>query len=362
MAKSIVKLNRSGNSHAGYTIRVITHGFYGNARLSASQRVLTNALYSFAQRGKAADFTFSEMCDRYNISYATVARTIKKILSLCFKKGDNPHSYELKDELPPPERYFYIPDWLRFAQFPTEAGNRDLTNIQIEVLAYILHQRKNLHSWTSTQANIARELGVAPSTVSEAISRLENLGILSVRCSDPLHTRCANHYERATFNLNHTLLNAVRKETLQHVKVPSRAAKLADAKTDRERFCSKRQELAMRHANAVREALGNDLEELERKIRILEMEIGKAQAKRQKEKIVELMERRKEIKQDLRNFLIGRGYTEGDLEPRPCCAVCNYNGRLSNGDPCPCNRRQAMKLYASFPRHELHMNDLEESV
>ncbi len=336
MAKLQQKLNRSGNSHAGYTIRVLTRGFYGAARLSALERVITNALYSFTQRGAAADFTYYEICRRYNVSYATVSRTIQKALELCFKRGEKPHSYELEEELPAPERYFYIPDWLRFAEFPSENGSEDLTNVQIEVLSYILHQTRKLKNWTSTQANIARELGVAASTVSEAISRLEKLKILEVKCSDPLHTRCANHYERASYRIDHALLKTVREETEQHLKIPSRAAKLADARTDRERFYANRQCLANKHADSVRKALGEDLEEFERQLRILAMEIGKALARKQMDIVQRLSERRLEISEARRKFLLEYGYTEEDLEPRPICKLCGDTGRLPGGALCSC--------------------------
>lgn len=326
MANTNQKLNRSGNSHAGKTIRIITHGFFGEEKLSAAERVIINALYTFAQKGSAADFTYTELKRRYNISYATVARTIPKILQLCFERGEAPHSYKLKEILPAPERYFYTPDWLFFAQFPAGTSTTDLTNDQIDVLAYILHQNGTLRHWTSTQASIARTLGIAPSTVSEAISRFENLGILTVKCAASARSRSANHYDRATFTVNDSLIDQIRKETVKHIKALPHAVRDADARTDRERFYAARQDLAHAHEKKVRAELGDALEEIERQIRQYELDIAKAVSEKHKQKILELMEERKKIVQAKREFLEAHGYTEGDLEPRYICPLCNDTG------------------------------------
>ena len=325
------KLNRSGNSHAGNTIRVISHGFYGSEKLSALERAVFNALYSFAQKGAAADFTYSEISRRYNISYATVARVIPKCLSLCFERGENQHSYKLKEILPAPTRYFYIPDWLRFAKF---SSGTDLTNDQIEVLAYIIHQNKTLRNWTTTQASIARSLKIAPSTVSGAVALFEKLNILTLTCTDPTHSRCVNSYDRASFNLDYDILNKARLETLQHLKALSHAARDANARSDRERFYAARQSLAHEHEQKVRAQLGAQLENLERQIGLLEKQIAQAQHERRMQTVKEIYERRKQIKQALHDFLADNGYTEADLEPRFICPDCNDTGWLRDGKPC----------------------------
>ena len=329
------KLNRSGNSHAGHTIRVITHGFFGTERLSASERVIINALYSFAQKGAAADFTFSEIHRRYNISYATVSRTMRKILQLCFERAAEPHSYRLKELLPAPERYFYTPDWLRFAQFPMEAGTTDLTNDQIEVLSYILHQNANISHWRSTQASIARTLEISPATVSEAITLFEKIGLLSVSAISGA-SRAANHYDRVTFVLDHKLLNKTRLETLQHIKAASHAVRDADARTDRERFYAARQRLSTEHAERVREQLGADFKELERQFNAFELELAKAQAQKHMEKFKEIYERRMAIKNAMRRLLQDNAYTEEDLLPRYICPECNDTGWRKDGTMCSC--------------------------
>lgn len=335
MAYTKTKLNRSGNSHAGHTIRVITHGFFGAEKLSASERVIINALYSFAQKGASADFTFSEIHRRYNLSYATVSRSMRKILQLCFERAAEPHSYRLKELLPAPERYFYIPDWLRFAQFPTEAGTTDLTNDQIEVLSYILHQNKNIAHWRSTQASIARTLEISPSTVSAAITLFEELKLLTVT-SITGTSRAVNHYDRVAFSLDQELLNKTRLETLQHIKAASHAVRDADARTDRERFYAARQKLSKEHAERVREKLGADFQELERQFNAFELELAKAEAQKRMEKFKEIYERRMAVKNAMRTFLQDNGYTEEDLLPRYLCPECNDTGWRKDGSPCTC--------------------------
>lgn len=337
MANTNVKLNRSGNSHAGYTIRVITHGYFGDVKLSALERVITNALYSFAQKGKAAKFTFSEISKRYHVSYSTISRTIPKILRLAFERADEPHSYKLRELLPPPKLYFYIPDWLRFAQFPTQDGTTDLTNDQIEVLSYIIHQNKELRHWTSTQASIARMLEIAPSTVSAAIALFEELHILTVKCADPTRSRSANHFDRARFELNHELLKKTRLETLQHVKAVSKAVRGADSRTDRERFYEARQKLANSHAETIRKALGEDYKKLERQLGVLKMQLSKAEHEKRMDDFKKIYERRKEIKDAMHIYLIQHGFNEADLEPRYLCPLCNDTGwDLKTQKACSC--------------------------
>ena len=335
MKNVTAKLNRSGNSHAGHTIRVITHGFFGADKLSASERVVINALYSFSQKGGAADFTYTEIKNRYNVSYPTVARSIRKILQLCFERADETHTYRLRELLPAPKQYFYIPDWLRFAQFPQNGDVSDLTNDQIEVLSYILHQNAHVRHWRSTQAAIARTLEIAPSTVSDAVTLFEKLGILTVSTVSGA-ARAVNHYDRVSFTTNDDLLEKVRRETLQHVKAMPHAVRDADAGTDRERFYAARLKLANEHAVRVRKLLGTAFEELERQLSANECKAAKAEHERRMQDLRQILEKRMEIQAARRNFLQSHGFTEEDLLPRHLCPVCNDTGWTKEGKPCAC--------------------------
>ncbi len=331
------KLNRSGSSHAGRTIRVLaSEGFYGAGRLSAVGRVIFNALYTFAQKGNPAEFSFSELSERYNVSYSSVARQMKRALGANFKRGDRACTYELKDLPPAPARYFYIPDWLRFAQFPSGEETTDLTNDQIEVLAYILHQNKHVKFWNRSQAGIARDLEVAPSTVSAAIAALEKLNLITVKISTA-RSRCANHYEHAFYVPNNTALQEARENTLTHLKAISRAARDADGRTERERFYEARRALANSHADLVRKKLGTDLTEIERQIGLLELQIAKAQHEARLTEAAALIERRLETSRAMHDFLADHGYTEEDLAPRWICPDCHDTGwRIKDGKPCGC--------------------------
>lgn len=328
------KYNRSGNSHAGSSIRVITRGYFGEEKLTASERIVANALYTFAQKGGRADFTFGELRFRYNLSYATVARSMKKLRSLCFERAEEPHSYKLKDLLPAPERYFYIPDWYRYASFP-KANGSTLTNDQIEILGYITHQNANIPHWRSTQATIARTLGIAPSTVSEAVSLFESLDLLTVQCPDG-HTRSVNHLDRAAFTTNDTLLETVRKETIQHPKAPKRRDRAADERADREHFYDQRNKLANEHPNRVRRELGPEYKKLEREFGLLGMQLAKAEHARKMQEWQELMKRRTAITSAMKNFLTEHGFTEDDLKPRHLCPICNDTGYKADGTLCSC--------------------------
>lgn len=328
--------NRSGNSHAGYAIRVITHGFFGAEKLTASERAITNALYSFTQKGGNAEFTYPEIGNRYNISTATVSRTMRKILQFCFEKASD-HTYKLKELLPAPDKYFYIYDWLWHAKFPCKDGNEvtDLTNDQVEVLSYIIHQNHHIRHWTSTQASIARTLEIAASTVSEAVSRLEDLRILTVRTVFG-RRRSVNNTDRATFTLDYDLLKKIRLETLRNVKAASHAVRDADARADRERFYKDRQKLANEHADSVREKLGQGFAALETELKRLEMEAGKAQAARNMKTVREILEKKIATKAAIAEFLKQHGYTAEDLQPRYLCPDCCDTGFRKDGTMCSC--------------------------
>ncbi len=328
--------NRIGNSHAGETICVLSRGFFGMEKLSATTRIIFNALYSFAQKKDArAEFTFSELAARYHISYASVSRGMKKIYDF-FKKGETPCTYALKEEVQVPELYIYIPDWLRFAQFPTENGTVDLTHNQILILSYIMHQSSHLKRWNRTQAGISRDLDISPSTVSEAITRFDRLGILSVHCSSAVRNKAANHYERTFYTLNYELLGEVREQTIHNLKTLPRTVRDADARTDRERFYAARKRVAWTHANTVKRALGQDYLDLERAVSELELQIAKAQHQKELASVRALMERRMEIRRAMRDFLLSRGYTEEDLSPRFVCKDCEDTGVRKDGTLCNC--------------------------
>lgn len=334
MNGSTKKLKRSGNSHAGHTLRIISHGYFGADKLTASERVIANAFYTFTQKGAKLDFTFLEIHRRYNLGYATVARAVHKLLTLCFERADEPHSYKLKEALPLP-RYFYVPDWYRHAVFPLGDGTADLTNDQIEVLAYIAHQNAHIPHWRTTQAAIARELEIAPSTVSEAVTLFEALNILTVRSVDG-HTRSVNHFDRASFLLNNELLEQVRSGTVQRLKAPKRAVRAADECADRDRFYEARRRLANEHLKRVRKVLGDEYAELERKFGVLEMEFAKAEHNALMQKCAEIVAKRKEIQSAMRDCLAKYGYTSADLEPRYICPDCSDTGWRGDGRPCSC--------------------------
>lgn len=336
--QTTAKLNRKGNSHAGKTIYVYSAGFFGRDKLTPTERDVFNALYSFAQNQKAAEFSFSDLAARYNISYSSVSRAMKKVFDFFRKEGA--FTYKIRDDvlkgLSMP-KYMYVPDWLHHAVFSMSDGSeRDLTENQINVLAYILHQNGHVKHWNRTQAGIARDLEIAPSTVSDAIALFEELGLLTVTCSGAARRRAANHYERTFYNIDFDRLNEVKSQTIHNLKALPHAVRDADARTDREQFYANRQRIANRHANTVKKELGPDYAALERDLRELELQILKEQKKRNTETVRTILDRRLAIQGKIRELLASFGYTEEDLKPRFICKECQDTGWRKDKTPCNC--------------------------
>lgn len=335
------KLNRAGRSHSGRIMRVLDHGFYGEDRLSAINRIVYNALFSFTQKGTTAEFTYHELCDRFGFSYASARRAIHKAIDNFFKRGDAAHEFLRKEEdVVAPKRYFYIYDWLRHAEFIRDGERVTLTENQVEVLSYIIHQNIHCKGWNRSQAGIARDLEIAPSTISNVIAlltRLEDGKLLKIHCSDVAKEKSVNHYTKTFYTVDMEILKERRDETVKHAKGLSQEAKDRNYATDRERFYAERQRAAHRHEEAVRKALGEDFARLEKEIHDLELVVAKAQVERNREIMQRALERRIALNKARKAMLDGNAFTEDDLKPRFYCAACNDTGwRLDDRKPCGC--------------------------
>ncbi len=345
------KLNRSGNSHSGRTMRILTPGFYGE-KLSAVARLIFGALTSYTQKEKRADFTYAEFCARYRVSPASVARAVNKaIASMIFERDGDLHTYKRKDgftkETP---CYFYILDWLRHARFDVNGQARELTETEVEILSFLIHQNAHYKHWTGSQAQIARTLEIAPSTVSKGISRLEQMKIggecfftvsgsdLTVsKAGDEKGFRAPNSYVKTYYIINMQLLAKKREEVVEHEKRASREVQAADAKTARALFYERRREAAYHHANAVRRALGEDFAKLEKWIQELERQAVKAERQKRFDLLQKILARRAEVQAERKKMLARLGYLEADLLPRFFCSLCEDTGwRISDGRMCDC--------------------------
>ncbi len=336
------KLNRAGASHSGRIMRITDKGFFGDLRLSATKRIIFNALYSFCQKGNLADFTYSELRDRYNLSYASVLRAVRDALKNCYQLGLTANTYQPKKAFAIPKHYFYIFDWLRFAEFPADGIPSTLSYNECEILSYIMHQQRRVRGWYCSQAQIARDLDIAPSTVSKVLSRLEGRKILKRSCSAATRKRAANHHERAYYIVNNDLLQTVKDRTIKRAKGVPQSVREADARTDRDRFYALRKNRAYAHVNAVTDelrktALGREILELKARLDELRNEAQEQQKQRNMDTVRSILEKRQKIHRAMKEKLETFGYTEQDLEPRFECLLCHDTGwRIADGRACNC--------------------------
>lgn len=345
------KLDRSGNSHAGRTMRIFTPCFYGE-KLSAIARLIFGALISYTQKDKRADFTYAELCKRYRVSPASVARVINKaIASVVFEREGNLHTYKRKDDFTKETPcYFYILDWLRHARFEVNGENRELTETEVEILSFLIHQNAHYKHWTGSQAQIARTLEIAPSTVSKGISRLEQMKIggkhfftvsgsdlTMSKAGDEKGFRAPNSYVKTYYIIDMQLLSQKREEVVEHEKKASREVQAIDAKTARELFYERRQSAAYNHAKAVQRALGEDFSQLEKTIRELELQAVKAERQKRFDLVQKILAQRAAVQAERKKMLEESGYIEADLLPRFFCLKCRDTGwRISDGRMCDC--------------------------
>lgn len=327
--------NRAGRSHSGWINRPLDLSIFGDGHFTAVERVILSALYTFSLKD-FCKFTYSELNIRYHCSGSSIYRTIKKTLqSGKFNRGDKKCLYAFADERKEDLLYVTIEEWLYFAAFAVGDKTSFLSRTETEVLSLLrdYHRRR----WSTSQNAVADKLGISHSTASLAFARLKEMNLITATtATGDRQQRAANHHTRTFYRVNEKLLALKKREIVSRAKGKSDAVKAADELTDRRRYYARLRQLESDRLEDLEARLGKDYAELKRQLGILEMEIGKAEARAQEDKLKELRERREKIREAIRKKLEENGLTERDLEPHHICEKCGDTGILPDGTLCTC--------------------------
>ncbi len=119
-------------------------------------------------------------------------------------------------------------------------------------------------------------------------------------------------------------------------KKPSLVAD-ADARADRERWYAERRQKALGDAEKIRKTFLKDetFAEIEKRLRVIACEQGKAEARGDKAKASKLEQEKARLTLQKRGIIERNGMTEEDLEPKWNCAKCKDTGFV-DGIPCDC--------------------------
>lgn len=329
------KLNRAGRSHGGWIVRPLDLSVFGDGHFTSVERILLSALYTFSLND-FCKFTYSELLSRYRCSVSSVYRTIKKTLnSGKFIRGEKKCLYSFDGARRDDLLYIIIEEWLFFASFRIGEETSYLSRIEAEILSLLRdYQRRH---WSTSQNFVADRLGIAPSTASLAFARLTKMKLIAATtATGERRERAANHHTRTFYRVNEKLLAQKKQEVVSRKKSARETVKAADEETDRLRYYARLRQAESDRIENLEARLGKEFAALKQQLGVLEMEIGKAEARGRSDRLRELQARRNEIKAAMRKKLEQCGLTERDLEPHYICEKCSDTGVLPDGTFCDC--------------------------
>ena len=340
-AQGNTKLNRTGRSHSGWIVRPLNLQIFGEEHFTAVDRVILSALYTFSVKD-FCKFTYTELNERYHCSVSSVYRTIKKALQGGkFGRGEKKCLYSFDDERKDDILYIKIEEWLYFAAFETPDGASFLSRTEAEILS-LLRDYQN-RRWNTSQNSVARRLGISSSTASIAFARLTKMKLIeAIHATGDRRQHASNHYTRMFYRVNEKLLAQKRRETVSREPGKNETIKAMDEETDRLRYYARLRQKEADRVENLEARLGKEFAELKRRLGVLEMELGKAEARGRGDLIEELQFRRNAIKAAMRKKLEECGLSERDFEPHHICGKCGDTGILPDGTYCTCwkERRQ----------------------
>lgn len=341
MGGAVKKLNRYGNSHAGYYSRPLNLAKFGSKQLSASRRLLSSVICGFSISGKPFESTYREIEERYRISHATVGRFIKWAViedNPCFQRGEKIYQYEYIGETSKDKEFFIVYEWLKFAEFeiPEKGIKIRLTPAQIEVLSYIRGFMPN--GLKCTRNYMAKKLGLSHDTVATAVRVLEAIG--AIEGIEP-EGGVVNGTTRTLFRSKENFLKKKRKEVVRNEKPQSLADRAAAEAAARERYYARVQNIEHDRISALEDYLRQDQEYAEAAdcIRKDEIDIEAAKHKRDFSALTGLLEHRKKmIAQKLARMKLME-VSEQELEAKYRCEACKDTGERADHTYCDCWRR-----------------------
>lgn len=345
MSAAAGKLKSMGRSREKdyYSLPLDLTGVFGTRRLSSKTRTVLSVIRGFSVNGKTSNFTYAELAERYHLSRATAGRALRTVRENGrFQQGNRvgEYSYNFDNAEEAKKSYVKVFEWLHFAVVTLDGEQDYLTDNEIHLLSLIRGYSPS--GYTATLRHLARRLSISADTVSRGMQRLTKAGLIEIKYPNGLMKRCINGYTRAIFIAKEKAIAKLREGVVKRVKGQSATVKAANEATERDRYYQKRRNEESLRIDKIKEKIATEepaFLEIEKDIRILEKDIGKAQA--QGGNLRELLQRRTERKRQWRACLERLGYTEVDLEPRYICADCKDTGYRKDGTFCDCWGRRS---------------------
>ena len=339
MAEAEKKLNRYGNSHAGYYSRPINLSKFGNGRLSPSIRKLASVVCGYSLNGSSFESSYEEMGARYNLSRATVGRFVKWAMdeeNPVFKRGEKVYQYQFTGEKPEKEEHFLVYEWLSFAEFEVGVNKHiiKLTTDQVEVLSYI---RSFMPSGLKATRNwIAEKLTMSHDTVATAVKVLEAVGAIEV--TEP-EGGAVNGTTRTLFKSKENFLKKKRKETVRHEKPKSKE----ELEAERVRYYEGKEKAEADRLEELDDYLRQDSAYAEAvdAIKKAEIDIEVAKHNHNVSELTRLLEYRQKMKEQKLERMQLMEISEEEFERKYTCEECHDTGeRIADNTYCDCWRRR----------------------
>lgn len=338
MSKAAVKQNN------GFVMR--SYAFFGarNGRKpSRLETLLEGLVFSFGRGETPFSMGYATICERYNISKATVARKLS-----CLRKegriererhGGRASAYTYVYDVPS-DAHIRTEEIFLTNKFNVYGVERFLTPSEVDVLSLIYTHTRNEKKkrFEGSERDISRILGLRVETVHRAIYALFSADLI---CRE---SKGVNGYtEKTIFKAKIKKLRAVErierkkeKANAQRVFV-SAETEAANAKAERERFYSKRREEAQNRADHYLKLAQSsaDFRKIDKRLHTIELDLAKAELKNPQE-LPRLHNEKQSLRFERARILRTMNLSEELLKPRWACSKCSDTGHLPDRRACDC--------------------------
>ncbi len=315
--------------------------------LTRVENIIFSAISSFSGEDARCKLSYSGFSERYNVSRASVARTIRKGKAAGLIEQDKSNracaSYRMAEN-DMTGGYIITEDYLYHVLFSVCGQARKLTRATVDVLSLIKTHCDNKNGdgcFTGSVRSIMTILHLSKRTVQQALKLLLNADLIF------RPHKGINNRSKSEFHINKTFFrkfeNAMRKKPAANGKPASevrtpRFVAEADARADRERFYAQRRSQAEAKVKPFRIALDTDpiYHNLEAQRRPLSFLIAKADVAGDAAQSKELTAKEQDLTKRMLQRMKELGISPEDLQPPYRCKLCNDTGTRPDGFRCTC--------------------------
>lgn len=345
MTNACAKLN------TGFIMR--PYAFFGskkNGRQPRTESIFAGEVYSMTRKQESCTIGYARLMEKFNCSKSTISRAVKRarekgVISVNRRGGKtNEYTYTGNVEKRAhvrTENFFYT------EIFVINGIKRPMTNAEVDFfsLVYTDTNDKKKGKYEGSNAKTAEILNMSEKTVERATHALLSLGLIF------RPEKGVNGHKGSVYVANmkwirerqKSLKKEEKKTAQQAEKSPfvSKEVLAADARTDREKFYSERQDRAQRLADSFLKKANQEPRYpiIAAELRKMELALGKAEVYNPKE-LPALEERKRSLEAEKASILDRLGIEEWQLEAENhvICKKCSDTGFLPNGAGCDCYR------------------------